>query len=544
MPSVVNKVVKYTGGDYSTIADAVAAFNSRNLISNDEQWNILIDESASGNLQWTLTSEVLISNANVDATRFLCIKPNAGKGIKDSAGRLTNALRYNASNGVAIYDNGAFRFSIEVAAAHTLIEGLQFFGNNADFNASLHVNAASVAVRDCVFETSTAATTVNNVYGGNSSGAASFVNCSFGSHRPFNIRPMEATFRNCTFIRNSSSSTGSYVALHAGAGTMRMLNCAAFGFAVIASGGNNLLNTSNYNATDLSAPTNWGASSLSSLTAADQVESVTSGSIDARAKAAGSLDGAASRDQANTNDLDIVGSARSTSAPTIGAWEVAGAPNAPTGVTVGSITATSASVSWTDASSDETGFKVRYAPSPYSSWTTATGSVAASPYTVTGLSDGTSYKAGVAAFNGNGDSTWAESGVFTTTALTRLRPSADTSKGSWSASSGSVLYSMIDEANADDTDYITAATNTTCKIKFENGTDPVSGANHLLRVRARGTGGTLRAELVQSATPETTIASWSITYTASFTDFDLSLTSAQADAITDYSALYVKLISS
>ena len=227
------------------------------------------------------------------------------------------------------------------------------------------------------------------------------------------------------------------------------------------------------------------------------------------------------------------------SAPTISS-----PPAAPSGVTVGSITATSASVSWTDNSANETGFKVRYAPSPYSSWTTATGSVAASPYLVTGLADGTSYKAGVAAFNVSGDSTWAESGVFTTTALTRLRPSADTSKGSWSASSGSVLYSMIDEANADDTDYITAATNTTCKIKFENGTDPVSGANHLLRVRARGTGGTLRAELVQSATPETTIASWSITYTASFTDFDLSLTSAQADAITDYSALYVKLISS
>ncbi len=219
-------------------------------------------------------------------------------------------------------------------------------------------------------------------------------------------------------------------------------------------------------------------------------------------------------------------------------------PAAPSGVTGGSVTFKSASVSWTDNSGDETGFKVRYAPSPYSSWTTAIGSVAASPYVIDGLSENTSYKAGVAAFNANGDSTWAESGVFTTTALAKLRPSADTTTGSWSASSGAVLYTMIDEANADDTDYITTSVNATCKIKLETGTDPVSGANHVLRVRARGTGGTLRAELVQSATPETTIASWAITYTASFADFDLSLTSAQADAITDYSALYVKLISS
>ncbi len=219
-------------------------------------------------------------------------------------------------------------------------------------------------------------------------------------------------------------------------------------------------------------------------------------------------------------------------------------PTAPSGTTAGNLTANSASISWTDDSSDETGFKVRYTPSPYSSNTTATASVAASPYVITGLTDNTSYKAAVAAFNGAGDSTWVESGVFTTTALTKLRPSADTSTGSWSASSGSVLYTMIDESVADDADYITTSTNTVTKIKLETATDPGSDANHALRIRARSTSGTLTVRLVQGNPAETTIVSWVPTLTSSFATYDYNLTTAEASVITDYSALYVKFTTS
>jgi uncharacterized Zn-binding protein involved in type VI secretion len=100
-------------------------------------------------------------------------------------------------------------------------------------------------------------------------------------------------------------------------------------------------------------------------------------------------------------------------------WEhfgIAGSPAAPTGVTAGSVTALSATASWTDASSDETGFKVEYAPSPYTSWTALSGSPTAANATslATGnvLTDGTSYKFRVASTNANGDSAYVESGVF------------------------------------------------------------------------------------------------------------------------------------
>ncbi len=136
------------------------------------------------------------------------------------------------------------------------------------------------------------------------------------------------------------------------------------------------------------------------------------------------------------------------------------------------------------------------------------------------------------------------SGVFTTTALTKLRPSADTSAGSWSASSGSVLYTMIDESVADDADYITTSSNTVTKIKLETATDPGDNSNHALRIRARSTSGTLTVRLVEGDPTETTIVSWVPTLSASFADHDYNLTTAEASVITDYSALYVKFTTS
>jgi hypothetical protein len=201
----------------------------------------------------------------------------------------------------------------------------------------------------------------------------------------------------------------------------------------------------------------------------------------------------------------------SESAPTLG-----GPPDAPSGVTAGSITPTSASISWTDNSSDETGFKVQTAPSPYSSWTAASGSPAAANATslsVTGLTDGVTYKARVAATNANGDSAWVESGTFTTLSLTRLRPNADTTVGT-ATSTGANLYGVIDEVSADDGDYITIP-------------------------------GTLTSvSLVQGHPSETNIKTWTPTLGGSFALSSLTMTSGEASAITDYGALYMKIVTS
>jgi hypothetical protein len=221
-------------------------------------------------------------------------------------------------------------------------------------------------------------------------------------------------------------------------------------------------------------------------------------------------------------------------------------PTAPTGVTAGSVTALSATASWTDASSDETGFKVEYAPSPYSSWTALSGSPTAANATslATGnvLTDGTSYKFRVASTNANGDSAWVESGVFNTPALTRLRPNADTTVGAWTPSTGSTLFGVIDEAVADDADYITTASATTGKVKVEVSTDPADDTNHSVSIRARATSGTLTVSLVQGHPSETLIKAWTPSLTSSFATYVLTMSSGEAAGITDYSDLYLKFV--
>lgn len=91
-------------------------------------------------------------------------------------------------------------------------------------------------------------------------------------------------------------------------------------------------------------------------------------------------------------------------------------PNPPTGVSASSVTRTTATVSWTDASSDEDDFDVEISPAPHSSWSAVSGSPFAANTTsasLTGLTEGTTYKARVRAANAGGDSAWAESSAFT-----------------------------------------------------------------------------------------------------------------------------------
>ena len=228
--------------------------------------------------------------------------------------------------------------------------------------------------------------------------------------------------------------------------------------------------------------------------------------------------------------------------------DAAATPNPPTGVTAGSITAFSVTASWTDASSDETGFKVQYAPSPYSSWTAFSGSPAAANATTlasgTVLTPGTSYKIRVASTNANGDSAFVESGVFTTTPLTFLRPIADTSNGAWTASSGSDRYAMIDESATYDADYITVSSASTYKARLTTVSDPGVDTDHSVVVRAKGDGSSqLTIALVQGDPTETAIASTTVTPTTSYADYTLTVTSGQAANITDYSLLYLKLTS-
>jgi hypothetical protein len=116
------------------------------------------------------------------------------------------------------------------------------------------------------------------------------------------------------------------------------------------------------------------------------------------------------------------------------------------------------------------------------------------------------------------------------------RPDSDVVVSNWTTAP---LWSKIDEVTADDADYIQTATTSTCELGLSNVSDPSSGANHLIKVRAQrtGAGATCTAYLFQGTTQ---ICSFAVTVDAAWALTQYTLTAGEADSITDYSNLRFK----
>jgi hypothetical protein len=127
------------------------------------------------------------------------------------------------------------------------------------------------------------------------------------------------------------------------------------------------------------------------------------------------------------------------------------------------------------------------------------------------------------------------------------RPDSDVIKGAWLPSSGSLLWPMLDESDAspEDADYIYIAGTGTCEISLSTiDPDPGTSSGHVLRVRSRREtpSQSLRVTLLQNVgSPTLQIAQWTQALTASYVTYEFNLSGAQTDAITDYSALSVRL---
>ncbi len=130
-----------------------------------------------------------------------------------------------------------------------------------------------------------------------------------------------------------------------------------------------------------------------------------------------------------------------------------------------------------------------------------------------------------------------------------LRPDADVADGSWTPTGGPTdHYDCIEEATPNDSEYLRdAAANSTCEIGIESGTDPAVSTGHILHVRMRGagTGGPERVAiaLFEGATQRAVSGNFT-NRSGSFADKSYTLTTGEADAITDYTNLTIKLIAS
>jgi hypothetical protein len=136
------------------------------------------------------------------------------------------------------------------------------------------------------------------------------------------------------------------------------------------------------------------------------------------------------------------------------------------------------------------------------------------------------------------------------------RPSTDTFR-EWEEDDGTTtdIFDQIDETSFDDADYIrtpVAPTSDVYVTKLTTLEDPQVSTGHVVRYRYRKdtTGGAqidltvqLRQGYVNEGTPGTQIAQWTHTAIAeTITAAAQTLSGAEADAITDYTDLYLRFV--
>lgn len=131
------------------------------------------------------------------------------------------------------------------------------------------------------------------------------------------------------------------------------------------------------------------------------------------------------------------------------------------------------------------------------------------------------------------------------------RPDADSVAGNWvnESGSGSNLYQSIDESTPSDSDYCISTdsfgSTDTMRVELSGVTDPTSASDHKVVYRAKGTDPsgfygipTLTVTLKQGSTTIATATNSSLS--GSFTEYTITLSSAEANNITDYTDLLLE----
>lgn len=298
-----------SGRDYSTLQAAVDAIPSTPTggyevhCYNDSEF----------------TAGVVIDGHTTSPTDYIKITTGSGQSFMDHAGHASNPQYYDQSKGVGIRATVAFGATISVLDANVTIEKLQvhvddFFGDCYYMDSFDTGNV----LRNCILVNSKAH--AFNQIGGARGGIIAN-----------NLMVMEGAGQNAfylgggltdrvLFVANTLILTGTNTTTNAfecnSFTDADVIDCGVFGFAAISTGTPGTLNIS-YCGTDLGSGLGGGTGNTHSLTFADQFESTT---VDFRLKTGHDM-AFGQRQQTYTNDLDIVGQARSTSTPCVGQWE-------------------------------------------------------------------------------------------------------------------------------------------------------------------------------------------------------------------------------
>lgn len=312
MPTVVTKTIAQTSTpttpDYTDLQsweDDLPA----DLVSADEQHvGQCLDQ---GEITSATTGYMLvIAGETTDATRNIVLTAASGASFIDNANVRTNALLYNASNGIGIRKTGAYNALIDVQVADVVISRLQI---KTDTKASaVDVSAGGNGTQtldSCILQAVNPSDWAVLAFDNGCKLINTVVVTDANSFDGVRVRYGE--LYGCTIICTGGSS--SVAGIRADYSTCTITNTAVFGFNSFNTGSATF--SGDYNATDNASA--QGGNSVTSLTFANQFEN---SSTDFRAKSTGDLQ-AGTPDATNTPD-DITGFTRDATTPWIGCWEV------------------------------------------------------------------------------------------------------------------------------------------------------------------------------------------------------------------------------
>lgn len=313
----VTKSIGTTARDYSTLQaweDALPA----NLVTdgNSQVGQCYNDSEFSGT-----TARLTISGETTDSTHTITLNCGSGQSFRDNANVLTNALRYNQSNGVGIRSTGSTSICITVAANNVTLDGLQISGGDQ----GLAISGASTVVQNCIIEalagySGPATVTVSG------SGTVLLRNslvvmrlAGFVGIRN-TATNVTSTLANVTIVKPSDLTANSVVMTASQYCTFAVKNCAGFGFGTFSSGAGTFSGSNN--ASDLAI--GFGTSNQASKTYANQFQNTADATRDFRLKTgANCIDNGATDTTNVPSATDIAGTSRPQGAAwDIGSWEL------------------------------------------------------------------------------------------------------------------------------------------------------------------------------------------------------------------------------
>jgi hypothetical protein len=309
--TIVEKTIGGVTRDYQSIASWIAA--CPDLITNNQIWKGLIYKEGSGVTEWAASIDLSNKNTITSADNFIWLEPASGQGFIDNVGVRTNALSYNNVNGVAINAGTATVYGGDRCGL-SFVRGLQLRGAFGISNSATNLNASQ-----CIVDWGSPSASFAAEFG-----SLRAVNCAFRSAQSSGTfiaaRGSAHHYTNCTFL-GAGGTSSVFSAIYAN--TITLKGNVFIGFSSVSTSGTYIVAAnSTYNATDLAAFEWTGTGNITSLVAANQLENLVT-PFDMRVKSGSGLV-AGVRIQAETDDYDISRYARSTTTPTIGAWEFSG----------------------------------------------------------------------------------------------------------------------------------------------------------------------------------------------------------------------------